>query len=193
MGVAAIAEHLGRHRSTVDRELVRNASEQGYDPAKAHSQAKARLSGPGNVRRISGTLWSQATRYLRLGLSPEQVSGRLSLENKPSLSTQCIYLRVHADKAAGGQLAQHLRCKKSRRKRYGSGQERRGTLKNCVRIDKRPKVVDKRSRIADWEGDTVIGCRHQGGTGHAGRAQVTLHPGSTFAKAHQRAGGPGDD
>ena len=35
-------------------------------------------------------------------------------------------------------------------------------MRNCVRIDQRPKVVDKRSRIADWEGDTVIGCGHQG-------------------------------
>ena len=153
---------LERHRSTIGRELARNACEQGYDPAKAHTQAKNRLSGPGNVRRISSTLWSQTTRYLSLGLSPQQASGRLRLENQSSISTECIYLRVYADQAAGGDLAQHLRCQKARRKRYGSGQERRGVLRNCKRIDQRPKVVDKRSRIADWEGDTVIGRGHQG-------------------------------
>ena len=71
-------------------------------------------------------------------------------------------MRAYADQAAGGDLAQYFRCQKVRRKRYGSGRERRGTLKNCVRIDQRPKIVDKRSRIADWEGDTVIGCGHQG-------------------------------
>lgn len=162
VSIAAIAAHLVRHRSTIDRELARNACEQGYDPAKAHSQAKARLSGPGNVRTIPGQTWDVADRYLRLGLSPEQVSARLHLEGRPSPSKESLYLRVYADKAAGGSLAQHLRCQKVRRKRYGSGRERRGVLRNCVRIDQRPKVVDKRSRIADWEGDTVIGCGHQG-------------------------------
>ena len=159
---AAIAAQLGRHRSTIDRELARNTSEKGYDPAKAHTRAKARLSGPGNVRTIADQVWEMATRYLRLGLSPEQVSARLRLESQPSLSTECIYLRVYADKRAGGSLANSLRSQKARRKRSGSGQERRGVLRNCTRIDKRPKVVDKRSRIADWEGDTVIGSGHQG-------------------------------
>lgn len=162
VSIAAIAVNLGRHRSTIGRELARNARERGYDPAKAHTQAKARLSGPGNVRTIPRTTWEPAERYLRLGLSPEQVSARLRLEGRASPSKESIYLRVYADKAAGGDLAQHLRCQKMRRKRYGSGQERRGVLRNCKRIDQRPKVVDKRSRIADWEGDTVIGCGHQG-------------------------------
>ena len=162
IGVAAIAGHLGRHRSTIGRELSRNVSEAGYDPSKAHAQARERLSGPANVRTISSQTWQQAESYLRLGLSPEQVNARLRLEGRASPSKESLYLRVYADKAAGGNLIQYLRCQKVRRKRYGSGQERRGTLKNCVRIDKRPKVVEKRSRIADWEGDTVIGSGHQG-------------------------------
>lgn len=162
IGIAAIAAHLGRHHSTIGRELARNASGQGYDPAKAHTQAKARLSGPGNVRTLPRHTWQWAERYLRLGLSPEQVSARLRLEGRARLSKESLYLRVYADQEAGGDLAQYLRCQKVRRKRYGSGRERRGTLKNCVRIDKRPKVVDKRRRIADWEGDTVIGGGHQG-------------------------------
>lgn len=162
IGVAAIAGHLGRHCSTIGRELSRNVSEAGYDPAKAHAQARERLSGPANVRTISSQTWQQAESYLRLGLSPEQVNARLRLEGRAIPSKESLYLRVYADKAAGGNLIQYLRCQKVRRKRYGSGQERRGTLKNCVRIDKRPKVVEKRSRIADWEGDTVIGSGHQG-------------------------------
>jgi IS30 family transposase len=162
VSIAAVAAHLGRHRSTIGRELARNIGEQGYHPAGAHSQAKARLSGPGNVRTIAWQTWQVADQYLRLGLSPEQVNARLHLEGQPSPSTESLYLRVYADKAAGGSLANYLRCQKVRRKRYGSGQERRGTLRNCVRIDQRPKVVDKRNRIADWEGDTVIGGGHQG-------------------------------
>ena len=162
VSIAAIAADLQRHPSSIARELGRNSSSKGYSPARAHTQAKARLSGPANVRTISCAHWALAVCYLSLGLSPQQVSGRLWLERQISISTECIYLRLYADKAAGGALVRHLRCQKPRRKRYGSGQERRGTLRNCVRIDQRPKVVDERSRIADWEGDTVIGRGHQG-------------------------------
>ena len=56
----------------------------------------------------------------------------------------------------------YLRCQKVRRKRYASGQQRRGVLANRTCIEQRPAVVDQRSRIGDLEGDTVIGKHHQG-------------------------------
>ena len=79
-----MAVYLGRHRSTIARELLRNASEDRYDPAKAHVQARARLSGPANVRTISSQTWQQAESYLRLGLSPEQVNARLAWKAEPA-------------------------------------------------------------------------------------------------------------
>ena len=100
--------------------------------------------------------------YLRLHLSPEQVTGRLKLEQAISISPESIYQRIYQDKARGGDLAGYLRCQKSRRKRYASGRERRGVLRNRTSIEQRPAVVDQRSRIGDWEGDTVIGKGHQG-------------------------------
>ncbi|MBS0172755.1 MAG: IS30 family transposase, partial [Nitrospira sp.] len=41
-------------------------------------------------------------------------------------------------------------------------QERRGAIKNRIGIDERPGIVDQKSRIGDWEGDTVIGKNHRG-------------------------------
>ena len=79
-----------------------------------------------------------------------------------SISYECIYLHIYEDKRAGGLLARGLRCQKAQRKRYGSGQERRGTLKDRVSIELRPAIVDERSRIGDWEGDIVVGKGHQG-------------------------------
>lgn len=64
--------------------------------------------------------------------------------------------------APGGELWRQLRCQKPYRKRYGSGQERRGVIPNRVSIEQRPAIVEERSRLGDWEGDTVIGKNHRG-------------------------------
>ena len=95
-------------------------------------------------------------------MSPEQASQRLVLEGGLQISHESIYLHIYADKRRGGDLWRHLRCQKPRRKRYASGQERRGTIKNRVGIDERPVIVEQKSRIGDWEGDTVIGKNHRG-------------------------------
>ena len=79
------------------------------------------------------------------------------------ISTETIYQYIYTDKRHGGELHRHLRCQKSRRKRYGSGHERRGMLKNRISIEARPPVVAERSRMGDWEGDTIIGKHHKGG------------------------------
>lgn len=160
--LAVIAAELNRSRSTITRELKRNAGTKGYKPAPAHDRARTRQSTRRNARQFDAQLWSQVHSYLRLELSPEQVSGRLKEERGLRISHECIYLHIYDDKRAGGDLAKHLRCQKVRRKRYGSGQERRGTLKNRVSIEQRPAIVDQRSRIGDWEGDTVVGKGHQG-------------------------------
>ena len=53
-----------------------------------------------------------------------------------------------------------LRCQKQRKKRYGK-MDRRGTIPNRLSIDDRPSIVEARSRIGDWEADTVIGKNHR--------------------------------
>lgn len=159
---AVIAAQLQRSASTISRELKRNAGAKGYTPARAHERASGRQKKRRNARQCSAQQWRQVDNYLRLELSPEQVSGRLRLEAVLSISHECIYQHIYDDKRRGGDLIKHLRCQKTRRKRYGSGQERRGTLKDRVCIEQRPAIVETRSRIGDWEGDTVIGKGHQG-------------------------------
>ena len=162
VSLGCIAAELQRNRSTISRELQRNAGATGYKPAQAHDKALARQRDRHNARHFKPAQWAHVEALLRLSLSPQQVSGRLKLEKALCISPESIYQRAYRDKAQGGDLVSYLRCQKVRRKRYASGQERRGTLAQRIGIEQRPRVVDQRSRIGDWEGDTVIGKNHQG-------------------------------
>jgi len=95
-------------------------------------------------------------------LSPEQVSGRLKEQHGILLSHERIYQHIWADRRNGGDLYTHLRqAHKKRRKKYGA-KDKRGQICNRVSIDQRPDMVDEKSRIGDWEIDTVIGQNHKG-------------------------------
>lgn len=157
-----IAAQLRRAASTIAREINRSAAAQSYQADAAHALALERQAKCRNARVIAPERWLAVQAHLRLYLSPEQVRGRLELEGAASISHESIYQHVYADKAQGGDLASYLRCQKARRKRYGSGNERRGQLKDRVCIEQRPAIVQARQRIGDWEGDTVIG---RGNTG----------------------------
>ena len=157
-----IAKQLARSASTIAREISRTQAAQCYLADAAHALAVNRARMCRNARTIAPVRWQAVQTYLRLYLSPEQVCGRLALEGVCSISHESIYQHIYRDKAQGGDLASYLRCQKVRRKRYASGNERRGQLKDRVCIEQRPAIVEARQRIGDWEGDTVVGRGHTG-------------------------------
>ena len=153
-----IAEIVGVHASTISREIKRNRGKKGYRPKQAHQKAQGRKHGA--RKQIRHETWKYIEEQLRREWSPEQVSGRLRSHHQVKISHEWIYQYILANKAVGGGLYKHLRCQKRNRKRYGSN-ERRGSLPNCRSIDERPGIVAERSRIGDWESDTIIGKNHQ--------------------------------
>lgn len=157
-----IADELVVHKSTISREIRRNKGRRGWHPKQAQELRDERRKNCANAQRHSLLEWTEVERLIRQDMSPEQASQRLALEGGLQISHELIYLHIYADKRRGGDLCRHLRCQKPRRKRYASGQERRGTIKNRVGIDERPVIVEQKSRIGDWEGDTVIGKNHRG-------------------------------
>ena len=157
-----IADELVVHKSTISREFRRNKGRRGWHPKQAQELRDERQKNCANAQRHSLLEWTEVERLIRQDMSPEQASQRLALEGGLQISHESIYLHIYADKRRGGDLCRHLRCQKPRRKRYASGQERRGTIKNRVGIDERPVIVEQKSRIGDWEGDTVIGKNHRG-------------------------------
>ncbi len=156
-----IAIVVGCHKSTISRELRRNRGLKGYRPFQADELAYGRQCDAYRARIAWGT-WQQVERLLRQEWSPEQIAGRLKLEKQPTVSHECIYLYVYAEKRRGGTLHRHLRSQKKQRKRYG-GYIRRGQIPNRTSIDKRPKIVARKGRFGDWEADTIVGARHKGG------------------------------
>ena len=157
---AEIAELLERDKSTISRELRRNRGLKGYRPQQAHNSALLRRYDKAQPR-IGNQVWQLVEALIREEWSPEQIVGRVEMEQGVSISHEWIYQYIYADKHSGGDLYQFLRCQKLRRKRYGI-YSRRGTIPNQVSIDERPAIVDAKRRIGDWEGDTVIGKSHRG-------------------------------
>ena len=146
-----------RSPATISREIKRNTGKRGYRPKQANDQATTRRLSAKKHIKLSAELKGNIIQLIKQQLSPEQVCDYLATQGKTKLHHETIYRMLLQDKNQGGTLYRHLRhLHKSHRKRYGS-YERRGRIKNAVSIEQRPSIVDSKSRIGDWEGDTVIG------------------------------------
>jgi len=156
--ITKIAEVIGVHKSTVSREILRNISKRGYRPKKAHEMAmeKRQKAKP----HILPETWALVENFIRQDWSPEQISGRLNIEYGIKISHEWIYQYILSNKKNGGDLYRHSRCKKKRRKRYGS-YDRRGKIPNRTGIEERPDVINDRLRLGDWEVDTIFGKGHK--------------------------------
>lgn len=152
----AIADRVSCDFSSVSRELSRNARPRaGYDAEIAQRAAELRRHASRN-RRITERDWAQVDGLIRRDSSPEQISGRLRHENGLRVGFCQIYRHIWENADAGGDLHRHLRMRKRRRKRYGRP-ELRGRIPGRIGIEERPQIVARRSRLGDWEGDTVVG------------------------------------
>ena len=158
---AEIARETEVHRSTITRELSRNGSGRWeYNPSRAIRMARERHQRK-SKHRIDGQTWSRVEDLLMREWSPEQISERLKLEGKASVSHQTIYLHIYRDKQHGGDLYMHLRRQHRYRKRIHK-YLKRGGWDTRRPISERPFIVDQRSRLGDWEADTIIGGGRKG-------------------------------
>ncbi len=156
-----IAEALGRHPSTLCRELKRNTYAQchfyTYHWAMQIVKHRQHRANRQKYRKLTAELARLITQLIRQYLSPEQVSGYLKQHHALSLSHETIYRFIYRDAIRKAELKPYLRqgCRQ-RRKRYGSG-ARASCIPNRISITERPHEVEKKTRLGDWECDTVIG------------------------------------
>jgi IS30 family transposase len=159
VGMVEISRRLGRHRSTLWRELGRNRSRHdgGYRVHQAQERTRARRSRSRRNQRFGPEHLGTVEALLREEWSPEQIAGTLRREGTLCISRETIYRHVWKDKRQGGTLYQHLRIAcRSRRKRYGR-YDSRGRLAGKRHISERPAIVEKRAQLGHWEIDTVMG------------------------------------
>jgi IS30 family transposase len=161
LSLSNIGRIMGRHKSTISREIRRNKGLRGYRPLQAQKSYRARKAN--NSQSITEFGWAYVEYLLTEKYSPEQITGRLRLlgwQHVPS--HERIYRYIYRNKKSGGTLHHTLRCQKTYRKRSATGQDRRGQLRNRIDIAARPIEANNRERLGDYEGDTVIGKNHKG-------------------------------
>ena len=159
---STMAFFLKVHKSTISREIRRNMSHKGYRPRQAHEKALTRRFAAAKRIKMTPLMVELVDHYIRQDFSPEQVSGFLARNHDLKISHETIYKHIWSDKKSGGTLYKHLRrSNRKYRKRYGSN-EHRGRMIGQVSIDLRPAVVETKSRIGDWELDTITGKNSKG-------------------------------
>ena len=152
-----VARTLGRHRSTIYREIKRHTWRNGYraKPAQRvadYTRVLLRYKYKLNPSVIYGIRWG-----LHQGWSPEQICGRLMSEFKLKLSAETIYRHVAEDKANGGELYKLLRRWRRRKRRFPRELRQNVGIPGRKPISERPKCVEQRARTGDWERDLMHG------------------------------------
>ncbi len=155
-----IAACIGVNKSTINRELRRNHGRRGYRPKQAHRLAQNRHKEKPKVIKMTIELCSQLSTLIQEQWAPEQIQGRMKLKGYETVCTATIYSFIKYDKASGGDLYKNLRHKTY--KKRSPSTDNRGKIRNTISIDERPEIVDEKSRLGDWEADTVIGKGHKG-------------------------------
>ena len=152
--IGAIAQAVGRPKSTISRELSRNRLPSGrYSPLHA--------AGAYQLRRRREAL-IEGDRALRTfvvdrlaeGWTPEQISGWLKGGNERRLrAVGCETIYAFIYRAA--QMWRYL-TRRHKRRRPRRSRASQDTIKNRVSIHERPKTVDGRTEGGHWEGDLII-------------------------------------
>jgi len=160
-----IARQLGKDRTSIWRERNRNKSESPDSKTGYHAQTaqlnttRRRVMANQQFRKIENNdgLQKYIFRKLQSAWTPEEIAGTLK-ENFgfTVLCHETIYQYIYHVKP---QWSEYLRHQKNRYRRRHGTEKRLQILEESKkkRIDTRPIIVETRSRLGDWEGDTVVG------------------------------------
>lgn len=158
-----IAKLLSKDPSTISRELKRNRSAHKtgcYSARVAKQKTRARrIKANQRFRKIENNAFLR--RYIIAKLqkywSPEQIAGRLNHRKKKTIIChETIYKYIYQECP---EFKRYLRCQKGKYRRKPGTRKREKQREEAKkqRIDLRPKIVEQRKRLGDWEGDIFFG------------------------------------
>src|SRR3989338_6889291 len=154
-----LAEKLGRSKGTISREIHRNSDPDGtYHARRAHARAQRKRYKPPKKLEADLVLQQHVVDRLIEHDSPEQIAGRLKEKRgKKIIHYGTIYWWIYQERR---DLIPFLRQGKKRRWRRKHGTRLREKQRELAKkrwIHERLNVIEKRKRIGDWEGDTIVG------------------------------------
>jgi len=162
LSFAVIAEKLGRHRSTIFREVRRNMfvdkqipDLSGYYCVTAHEMACERRAKLRKLARFSHVRQSVIERIVH-GWSPQQIAGRMRLERHPiSVSHETIYKFAYSADGHAIKLWRHLPEHRARRRPRHARRKHGQRFSPDLNILRRPDVVADRKQFGHWECDLI--------------------------------------
>jgi IS30 family transposase len=157
-----IADIIGKDKSVISREIKRNKDQRSglYKDDLAIRKYIARQKDKPKHKRFTPEIKKHVDALLKEDYSPEQIVGVSKEQGIDCVSHERIYQYVWLDKKNNGELHTHLRRKGRRYRKRGNKKDSRGIIKNRVIIDKRPSIVEDRTRFGDLEVDLIIGKNH---------------------------------
>ena len=158
---SSIARALDVHPSSIGRELKRNKGGKGYRHQQAQEKALLRRNSKPN-KKINAQIATTIEEKLKSQWIPVQISGWLKRHSKEHVSHETIYNYIWKDKHQGGLIYKELRHQGKKYNKHGKGTSGRGCIPNRIDIDQRPSIVEEKTRLGDWELDTIIGAGHKG-------------------------------
>ena len=149
-----IAQQLGVHYTTIGRELKRNGARRYHATTARLLTTERRRVANQRCRKLSFNRELQSKIERKLAgrqWSPEQIASWCGAVSHPT-----IYAWIYQERP---DLKKHLRSRKGTwRRRHGTAAREAWRERHKKRwIHDRPSVVDARTRLGDWEGDTIIG------------------------------------
>ncbi len=166
--IRSIAGQLGRPHSTILREVRRNNPEhtKRYTPRLADERAREKRKSRGRSERLkTPELREYVVVHLKLGWSPEQIANTAPTPISHEAIYQYVYAQVHRRgyglvRLGKEDLRPYLARRHKKRAVMGGRKGRRVLRPRGPSIETRPLVVAHRSRIGDWEGDSIESRNH---------------------------------
>lgn len=158
MGIVAIAARLGRHRSTIDRELSRNQYDDlvAYMPDLADKKARQRKHKQVPKIEKNKTIKNYMLTKLRDKWSPDVIAGRLLIDYGLRITTESIYRYIYSPFGRALNLATCLATKRKKRNHRHERKSRKVIIPERVSVHERSDQANKRLEAGHFEGDLTF-------------------------------------